>query len=206
MRWLALSGIAAPVFYVAGTALAAALRPDYSLISHTVSRLGEEGAPYAMLFVYLGQIPSGLMTVAFAVVLHHALGGGARARVGSTLVGLGGVGVLLSSAVFPRNPWPSPPGAAHLGIGLAAALAFAIAPLVLAAPLRLLGEGYRWFSAATGTALVLGIALSPLPFYASYPGLGQRLLATIAYLWMAVLALQILQGSRGRPSGCVGLN
>ena len=58
-RIFALCGIAAVVFYVLGHALAAGLRPDYSVIQHTISMLGERGGPYALLFVYLGAVPYG---------------------------------------------------------------------------------------------------------------------------------------------------
>lgn len=106
-RWLALCGVASAGFYVAGTAVALLLRPDYSLLTDTVSRLGETGARGAGWFVYLGTAPSGLLTVAFAIALYHALGTGWVGRAGAALVALNGLLMLATFAVFPRNTWPA---------------------------------------------------------------------------------------------------
>ncbi len=174
-RSLAFCGIAAPVFYVAGTALAAALRADYSVMSHTVSRLGEQGGDYALLFVYLGQVPKGLLTTAFAIALYRALGTGAAVRVGSVLVAVGGIATVFASAVFPRNTTPAPPGAARLWIGVLGGVAVIAALFVLASPLRRLGPAYRTYSLASGAALAIWLAAFPLGLFGTYHGFGQRL-------------------------------
>lgn len=190
-RAFTLCGVAAPVFYVLGTALAASLRTDYSVISHTVSHLGEQGGPYALLFVYLGQVPYGLLTIAFAIALYRALGTGAAARVGAVLVAVGGIATVFASAVFPRNPTPAAPGAAHVSIGLVGIVASTAALFVLASPLRRLGPGYRTYSLACGVALAIWLA--SLGLFRTYPGFGQRLGAVIGFAWMVVIAVGILR-------------
>ncbi len=195
-RSLAFCGVAAPVFYVAGTALAAALRADYSVMSHTVSRLGEQDGAYALLFVYLGQVPNGLLTAAFAIALYRALGTGAAVRVGAVLVAIGGVATVFSFAVFPRHTAPAPPGAAHLWSGLVQIVAGTAALFVLASPLRRLGPGYCTYSLGCGVAFAVLLAAFPLGLFRTYPGFGQRLGAAIGFSWVVVIALRILRDQR----------
>jgi hypothetical membrane protein len=192
-RAFALCGIAAPVFYVLGTALAAMLRPDYSLIHHTVSRLGEQGGDSALLFIYLGQVPYGLLTAAFAIALYRVLGTGTAVHVGSVLLAIGGAATVVAFAVFPRNAAPAPPGAAHLWSGLVQIVAGTAAMVVLASPLRGLGRGYFSYSLACGVALAIWLAGALLGPFRTYPGFWARLAAAIALAWIVVIALRILR-------------
>ena len=193
-RVFALCGVAAPIFYVTGTALAAALRTDYSVMSHTVSRLGEQGGPYALLFIYLGGVPYGLLTALFAIALYRALGPGAAVRVGAVLVAVSGIATVLALAVFPRDTAPAPPGAAHLSAGIVAGVASIAGFFVLASPLRRLGPGYRTYSLACGV-VVLAIGFAA-PLLGLFPGFGQRLAAAVGFAWMVAIALRILREGR----------
>ena len=199
-RIFALCGIAAVVFYVLGHALAAGLRPDYSMIHHTISALGERGGPYALVFIYMATVPYGLLTALFAVALYRALGTGTAARVGSALVAVGGIATIAAYAVFPRHTSPAPPGAAHLWSGIVMGVAFVVAFFVLASPLRQLGRGYRTYSLGTGAGvLAIWLVAGPLGLFATTPGLGQRLSVAIGLAWTMVIALRILRDLQRTP-------
>jgi hypothetical membrane protein len=192
---LGLCGVAAPVFYVVGTLLAASLRPDYSLAVHTPARLGEAGAPYALLFNYVGVVPVGILTVAFALAILRALPKGRAAQIGVLLLALGGVALVVSSAVFPRLSGPSP-GALHLGVGAIWLACGMLARLTLARPLSYLGSGYGLLSVAVAISVpVLFIVVAP---NAPTPGLYHRLGSAIEFIWMLAVAIPIIR--RPEPS------
>jgi hypothetical membrane protein len=191
-RVFALCGVAAPVFYVVGTLLAASLRPDYSLAVHTVSRLGETGAPYALLFNYVGLVPVGILTAVFALAILRALPGGRAVRIGAVLLALEGVALVASSALFPRLSGPSP-GALHLGASVIALACGMLAGLTLARPLGYLGSGYGLLSVAVAIAVpVLFVVVAP---NAPTPGLYHRLGTAFAFIWMLAVAIPIIRGA-----------
>lgn len=189
-RLLACCGIAAPVIYVAATLLVASLRPEYSLAVHTISRLGQIGAPYARLYNFLGELPSIILTVAFAFSILRALPKGRAVQIGVALIALAGVANVMSAGVFPRLAGPAP-GAMHLGAGLVTIVCFTLAYLVLARPLRHLGSGYGLLSVAAGIAIpVLFIGVAP---NVDNPGLYARLGQALGFIWMVAVAIAIIR-------------
>lgn len=189
-RLLAFSAFAAPVFYVVGTLLAASLRPDYSLAVHTVSRLGEIGAPYALLFNYVAIVPAGILTVVFAAAILRALPAGRATQIGVVMLSLQGVAAVVSSAVFPRLAGPSP-GVLHFGASMIGLACGTLALLTLARPLRQLGSGYVPFTVAVAIAVpVIFVVTAP---NVTTPGLYHRLGSAIAFIWMVAVAVPIIR-------------
>lgn len=216
-------GLLGPLVLVAMALVESATRPGYSAWRHAVSQLalGDLGWMQELAFY-----SSGLLVLAFAVGLRHALAGGRGATWGPRLTA--GIGAsLLLAGVFPIQPglgYP-PPGqpvvsalaldvpvhglvhalAGTLVFAFAGALCFVLAGAGGAAWSRcsiLSGAVVAAFYVATGVVTSLDQAgiLSPAP-----GGLLQRIALVTGFGWMALLALRLLRGAPfGRTSGGTG--
>ncbi|CAA9590074.1 MAG: hypothetical protein AVDCRST_MAG18-4870 [uncultured Thermomicrobiales bacterium] len=190
---LAACGVLAPLQFTLAWVVLGAARPDYDPRRQYVSELAAVGAPDAgpMLAAFLAL---GLLTLAFAVGLRHALGGGATALIGSALIAVFGLGSL-ASGLFRCDPGcggGSPANtahtvSAHLGLG-----ALILATLVLAVRF---GRDRRWAGLRAYSLLTGGVALAIFARgFAAFGGvgLGQRLFLATLFLWLAVVALRLL--------------
>ena len=64
-----LCGIVAPLLWALAIIVCGSLRPEYSGFTQYISELGERGPATELLMRYAGFVPTGLMHVAFSVVL-----------------------------------------------------------------------------------------------------------------------------------------
>jgi len=105
-KLFALSGILAPIIFTAVVIILAALRPDYSHVSQTISELGERGGgPNAIVMKTAGFMLPGLLFIAFAIGLHRGISRGRGSRIGPILLGIFGGG-LVGSGIFSTDPNP----------------------------------------------------------------------------------------------------
>lgn len=187
-RLLALSGLLAPIFYLAATVLTVWLRPGYSLVLDPVSQLANVDEPFAILFILLGAVPVGLLAVVFAYAIWSALPDSRSMLAGIVLLTHEGFALILSFGVFPRSG-PSP-GALHLGAGLYALACGVAARLLLARPLSTLGRIFLPLTVAVAVAvpaLLLGVAR-----LSETPGLYERIAHGLVLGWMVAVAVAIL--------------
>lgn len=187
-RLLSISGLVAPLLYVTATWLTVWLRPGYSLVDDSVSQLANVDEPFGILFILVGAIPVGLLTVVFAYSVWSALPERRAMLLGIVLLAHEGIAIIVSFGVFPRSG-PSP-DALHLATGLYALACGVGARLLLARPLQSLGRGLFPLTLSVAVAvpvLILGVApLSPTP------GLYERIAHTLLFLWMAAVAVPLL--------------
>lgn len=206
--------VSGPLFVLAFLA-EGAFRANYDSLRHPVSSLalGDLGWTQVTNFAL-----AGLLTLAFAVGLHRALiEGGLRSTWGPLLVGVFALG-LLGAGMFPTDPVSGyPPGSPAVAVDptvhgrlhdLLSMLTFVGLPaacFVFARRFSGWGER-RWsiFSAASGTAFVIGFILTTLGFsqaagLVTIGGLLQRLTVAIGWLWLTLLALYLLR-TRPAPS------
>jgi hypothetical membrane protein len=204
---LALSGVAAPMLFTLLVIVSSLLRSDYSHLSHTISGLGESGAPNAWIqnvnFVMLG-----VLTVAFGIGLHRGINGSSRSKTGPVLIVLFGSIGLIGSALFPADPG----GTAVTTVGnlhnLASTIGF---PSVIAA-MWVLGtrmrqderwRGYVTYSrvnslVAFSLFLLLGAVFSgAIPSLEVVTGLLQRIFVASIFSWMIMIGLRLLRLRRG---------
>ncbi len=185
---LALSGILAPLFYVAATWLTVWLRPEYSLVLDSVSQLANVDEPFGILFILAGAVPVGLLMVVFAYSLWSALPERRSMLFGIVLLAHEGIALIVSFGVFPRSG-PSP-GALHVGAGLYALACGVGARLLLAPSLRSLGGIFFPLTVAVAVAipvLILGAAR-----FSPTPGLYERIAHALLFTWMAAVAVPLL--------------
>jgi len=195
------------VFLIEGT-----MTPDYDPLRYPVSSLalGPFGWTQTLNFIVVG-----LLTLAFAVGLVRLRG--ARQKVGGTLVGIWGVGLIGAGAFltdpvsgYPPGTPPTPveattSGTLHDLFSVAAFFALGAACFVLAG-----GKGWRWaiysvLSGATflGAFFVAGIGFGQTEPFVEVAGLWQRVCVLIGWTWLTMLALRLLPEERRRASSLV---
>jgi hypothetical membrane protein len=196
-RTLLKSGIAAGPVFVAVGLIQAFTIPGFDLTHHYLSQLssGELGWIQMANFVI-----TGLLTIAAAVGVRRALGGGTLGRVAPVFLGLFGVG-LAAAGVFVADPAMGfPPGTPDtipthqswhsILHGVSAIVSF----VFLVGACFTLGYrfarqrqwGWALYSVATGV-VSFGLPAVPNPWGGVFLFVG----ATIAFIWMAALSVRL---------------
>jgi hypothetical membrane protein len=184
IRVAAWAGIVGPILFTAGFLLQEAFRQDeYSPLAEQVSALeaGPNGWIQQLNFVVFG-----VLTIIFAIGLHHGVLKTRSGHVGPVLLGISGVGPLLAAALPLREDAAGvtyDPGG-HIVAGMVFFLTSAVGLIVLSRRLR---HDDRWrglhrYTAGAGALALVGFVLmgafvmpddAPLHDWA---GLGQRLI------------------------------
>jgi succinate dehydrogenase/fumarate reductase cytochrome b subunit len=193
--------LAGPVFVTVGLIQAFTI-PGFDLTHHYLSQLssGELGWIQMANFVI-----TGLLTIAAAVGVRRALGGGTLGRVAPVLLGVFGVG-LAAAGVFVADPANGfPPGTPDaipthqswhsILHGVSAILSF----VFLVGACFTLGYrfarqrewGWAVYSAATGV-VSFGLPALPNPWGGVFLFVG----ASIAFIWMAALSVRLTRQLR----------
>jgi hypothetical membrane protein len=194
---LALAGIVGPIGFTTLVIVQGLLLPDYSHMRMPISALTAWPTGWVQI---LNFCVSGALTTAFAVALHSAVRSTPRGRTGSALMVMGGIGVVLAG-VFPWRMVNGVPTetAPHV---VAAVMSFASTGLGLIVFSRRMRADARWRDLATYT-MCSGIAVVLLfvtvGFFAIedgaplHPWAGglQRVLCTVWFCWMIVVALRL---------------
>jgi hypothetical protein len=206
LLWL---GIFVPVIDVCLIGLFASLHPDYDHLRQLMSELGEEGRPYAGL-VNAWFALSSVLLIGFGVGLASALPRSPVALVGVTLfiiwAALG-----IGSAALPCDPGcqgKTISGWLHLLLGeMAAAAMLPVPTLIWRAVGR--GDARRGFGLLTAVvqlvAVISSIGMTAAAYEAEIAdrslrelaGLFQRICWADYYLWIVVMAIQMLRSTRG---------
>lgn len=176
------------------SALLLPLVSEYRLLGDNISELvlGRFGWVQTLAFII-----AGLGTLALAYAVRQLTAGSWGSRVGSTLVGIYGVGAMLS-ALFPTDRIDSPDqvwaqsttGMIHVGISLISFVCMIIAMFVLFRTF-LLDARWRpltpWIVLLPCAALALFFAQSEGPWV----GLMQRLMVGVISAWIVIVALRV---------------
>jgi hypothetical protein len=213
---LACGALAGPLFTLTWV-VESVTRAGYDPLRHPVSSLelgGGLGWVQQANFVV-----AGLLSLAFAVGLWHALrplGGSTWGPLlaGAFAVGLVGAGIFVTDPVSgypPGTPgrlqaYGSPHAALHDAFS---ALTFLGLPAACAVLARRFASrrwrGWAIYSAATGTAflaafVVTNLAFAQTPGLVAFGGLFQRLCVTIGWTWLTLLAVQMWRAPAARAA------
>ena len=199
LRAAAICGLLAPVTFVAGLVLGDLAQPDgFSPANDDISDLGAQTAERAWLYNQLAANLNGLLIVAFAFGLWHALGSGWLARLG--VLGLAILGVTRFLEGFLRldcrgmdngcenTSWQT--DAHKIESGIASALFFLVPPL-LAFAFRRIPE-WRDLWLPTLLAVPVVVAASVL-FSVIGDGAAVRAASITWFLWLGLLAWRLLR-------------
>jgi len=208
--FLTSGALAGPLFTLMWM-IESAIHVGYNPLRHPVSSLalGEFGWMQVANFIV-----AGLLTLAFALGLRLALQSQRGSTWGPLLIALWGIG-LLGAGIFVTDPVsgypsgtpdlllnPTTHGALHDQFSLAGFLALTAACFVFASHFARRGErGWTVYSIVTGILFPIGIFLASAAFsqnesLVAFGGLIQRLTVTIAWTWLTLLAIHLLDGLR----------
>lgn len=197
----ALSGILAPLIFVAVMTIIQSVQPGYSPVHETISRLvlGAHGWFQTLSFFIFG-----FLFAVFSLRLYIATSRSRIARMGAGLFFLSGFSFFLVGA-FPVDPegqiGETITGIIHGGMASTAAVTFVLGSIAFAVYFSIdeRWHNYRWFTtfialACLGFTLVW--ALSPDTW--AWKGLAQRLLLLIGFVWIEVISIRLLRVCIGR--------
>jgi len=206
LRLLALAAVVGQVVLMA-SALLLPLVSEFDLIGDTMSELvlGRFGWVQTIAFVV-----AGIGTLALAYALRQLTTGTWGSRLGSLLVGVYGVGAVLT-AIFPTDRVDSPAdlaaltttGLIHVAISLVSFVSMIVAMFIF---VRTFALEPRWRSLTPWVVLLPVSALSLLFVQSQGPWVGimQRLMVGVVAAWIVIVAVRvraIAASGEADPSG-----
>ena len=208
-RWLLRCGLIGPVLLVVAFILEGAIRPDYDPARVFVSQLslGDQGWLQVANFVI-----SGLLIVAFAVGLRRVIASGPASRWGPLVVGVVGLGLVISG-IFVTDPAlgyppgtppglttsPSGHGIVHLLGALFVFTSLPVACFIFARRFRAAGSRGWWFYSIASGGGMLAVFVAANAGANGAAGLGdvagllQRVSVAFGFAWIALLAARLVR-------------
>lgn len=193
-RYLALAGIVGPPCFVVVFLVIGLVKPGYNAVAQAVSEgsIGDLGWIQSANFLV-----TGVCFVALAVGLWRGFGDRLSGRIGSGLIAATGIG-LCGAGLFVTDPGfraVTLHGNLHMAASLVVFLSLLIACLIFAGRFWH-DRGFAIYSIASGLAIPAGfVALFSI---GAWPGLIQRVMITIVWAWVTVLALRLYVLKTGR--------
>lgn len=191
-------GIVGPILWLSLIAIAGALRPDFSHLTHYISELGERGSTTEALMRYGGFEFTGVLYLCFAGALLPTFRNGWLATSAIMLIALDGVG-RFGAGVFPCDPGCVQATAGPNLHRLFATLGFCSGTLATffwgfvvrrIPPLRSL----TLFSLASGAVASVSLVLMSRALDPAHPpGLLEHLATVVLSLWMIVFASRVVR-------------
>jgi hypothetical protein len=186
-----LCGIAGPPVYIMVVAILGFIIPGYDHATQLMSVLGETWGPYALVMNLAGFVLIGFSIIMFAGAFYFQFRT-VRAAVPATALLLAAGLCYLGEAYFHCDPGCVPvtsAGLIHLQIGGLLVVIMVIAIFVIAWVLKSEGHwhGYWQYSVLTGTGIILFLPV--LISAQDIPGLTQRFIVGIIFLWWEILAV-----------------
>ena len=206
LRSLALCGVAAPIVFATLVTVSGFIYEDYSHVTQAVNELGGVEAQSPLL-QNVNFFVIAVLFVAFAFGLHRGIGGGSGSKLGPVLVGAFGVSAGMGNAFLPCDPgceFQTLTGTLHNLTGLGGFISAIAGIFVISRRLRTDLDwqtfyNFSWIAGiATLVALLLWIGIAKAADVDSVNGLLQRLFVLSWFVWVEVMALRLLQISRGR--------
>jgi len=200
-RAAAICGLAAPVSFVAGVALADVSQPAaFSPVNDDISDLGAATASSPWLYNQIAANLTGILVLGFALGLWTVLGSGFLSRAGVLGLVVVGTGMFLDGLFrldcqgvdvdCDNTSWHFSAHRVESGVTGAALL---LTPLMLAFAFRRLPAWRRlWLPTLLATPAVIGTSVA----FGSYgPGVASRAASTAWFLWLALVAFHLLRAS-----------
>ena len=204
-RYLAISGILVPLFYLSLVIILGLLEPDYSHMSKMMSLLGGVVGIRGLIF-NIGVSIVGLLIIAFGIGLHRSINKGDGSKIGPGLLVLGGVG-LIGACIFHCDAGCANfivemtfIGAMHGLTAFLSGLGLGISPFFIFARLRKDPRwgNYKWFTLIMGIitnipAVVLWVTVFTVGAPKEIGGMIQRLTLIFPLIWIGAMSLKMLK-------------
>ena len=193
-------GYAAGLFYLTGDIVGGIITPGYNHLRNAVSELIQSGAPdraFLSIFLFLHAVS----IIIFSIGLLDLSAGWGRktVKVGGILLLLVGIAHGLSSSIFPQDPVGTDftfTGILHLVL-----VAMTVISIMVTMPLLAYGlkpvvswRHYHLFTYSCLAVIIISGTLTPVAIGNGLEILGllERITAYTFYLWLAILASQIM--------------
>ena len=191
LRFYAICGIVAPIFFWFMVVIESLLRPGYSQYYNFVSDLG---IGHLSILQNINFVVFGILTIGLAIGLKNGLPSPKTRtlKAGIWFVILFAIGVLLAG-VFPESYlWAIP----HNIVSATAFVAIIAAQLFIWQGLkdkdRTMWGRYAIYSLISGLlSLILVILLKVAMLYGFYPGLSQRAFLIVSWIWIGVTGIKL---------------
>lgn len=191
LRFYAICGIVAPIFFWFMVVIESLLRPGYSQYYNFVSDLG---VGHLSILQNINFVVFGILTIGLAIGLKNGLPSPKTRslKAGIWFVILFAIGVLLAG-VFPESYlWAIP----HNIVSATAFVAIIAAQLFIWQGLkdkdRTMWGRYATYSLISGLlSLILVILLKVAMLYGFYPGLSQRAFLIVSWIWIGVTGIKL---------------
>jgi hypothetical membrane protein len=191
LRFYAICGIVAPIFFWFMVVIESLLRPGYSQYYNFVSDLG---VGHLSILQNINFVVFGILTIGLAIGLKNGLPSPKTRtlKAGIWFVILFAIGVLLAG-VFPESYlWAIP----HNIVSATAFVAIIAAQLFIWQGLkdkdRTMWGRYAIYSLISGLlSLILVILLKVAMLYGFYPGLSQRAFLIVSWIWIGVTGIKL---------------
>src|SRR5664280_1472977 len=191
LRFYAICGIVAPIFFWFMVVIESLLRPGYSQYYNFVSDLG---VGHLSILQNINFVVFGILTIGLAIGLKNGLPSPKTRtlKAGIWFVILFAIGVLLAG-VFPESYiWAIP----HNIVSATAFVAIIAAQISIWQGLkdkdRTMWGRYATYSLISGLlSLILIILLKVAMLYGFYPGLSQRAFLIVSWIWIGVTGIKL---------------
>lgn len=200
---LLLTGVAGPVVFFLVVTAGGALRTEYSHANQFISELGETGGEFAWLMNYFGFMLSATLILTFILALRTRFRRTTATVVGTFLLALFAVCVFLAGVFSCDIGCPTADRSLeqklHDVVSVIAFPGFVIAVIFWGSHFLRLAEWKRFgqYSLITAVAsVVLLVAMVQSEASRSGTGLYQRLFLGVLFLWLGVLAIQLMRSRR----------
>ena len=208
LKFLLACGAIGPILFIIVFLIEGATRAGYDPLRHPVSSLsiGATGWTQAANFIL-----TGLLVLAFAIGLHHALQTPIHTTLGPLLLELVGMG-LIGAGIFTTDPVYGYPtdqplvlaqytlhGHLHDLVSLVVFVCLPAACFVFCRRFfRLSERGWAVYSLLSGLGIIAAFVLASLGFdqtagFVAFGGLFQRLSISIGWIWISLLAVHALK-------------
>jgi hypothetical membrane protein len=198
-----LTGVLGPACFLLAVTVCGMLRPAYSHATQMISELGETGGQYSALMNYGGFIPTGLLVIAFAVVLFRSYPRSRSSAIGSVLVGAFGGGVLAAGVFSCDMGCPPQPGSLegelHNFVSLIAFAGGIGGTFAWARHFRTVAArpGLAQYSTWSGVIAVWFLVATFVSIQSrAWTGVWQRIFLGVLFLWCVVVAIRTARPPR----------
>lgn len=193
-KHFAIAGLSSPIIFTLTYFIMSAQRTDYSFLTKAVSELGSVDAPNLWLWNIFGYILPGMLIAIFGYGLYQVMEANPKGKLPLISIVLSGVFMSIAG-IFPGDfeDRTSLTMVLHSVGSFGSYIFFLLGAFTYPS---LMKQSHHWEKAIRPSLIItwLTIVFGSWPFiFPEMPGIGQRIVFGLYFLWMAYLAMHLYQ-------------